>query len=289
LWSPLPGLAKTLDQDVMIPADLAPVSVVMPCFNCGLTLQRAFSSILRQSSRPAEVILIDDASSDNTWTELREIENSYPGWVKLVPLVQNRGAASARNAGWAVTTQPYIAFLDADDAWHPEKIRIQWAYMKEHPDVALCGHGHRTLSGGDTQPDWALVHGRTEQIHKWSLLMENRFITPSVMLRSDIGERFSEGRRHMEDRLLWLKVVLGGYKAVRLGADLAATYKKPFGTAGLSSNMWQMTLADVDNYRLLHAAGSLSVGATCCLMIFSILKFVRRLCILMFWRGWGNK
>ncbi len=273
----------------MIPADSAPVSVVMPCFNCGLTLQRAVTSILRQSTRPAEVILVDDGSSDNTWAVLTDLESTYPGWFKLIRLVKNQGAASARNAAWAVATQPYIAFLDADDAWHPEKIGIQLAYMKAHPDVVLCGHGHRTLSDVDTLPDWVLVHGLTEQVHKGSLLMENRFITPSVMLRSDIGQRFFEGRRHMEDRLLWLEVVLGGYKAVRLGADLAATYKKPFGTAGLSSNMWQMTLADVDNYRLLHAAGSLSLGATCCLMIFSILKFVRRLCILMFWRGWGNK
>jgi hypothetical protein len=70
---------------------------------------------------------------------------------------------------------------------------------------------------------------------------------------------------------------------------LAATYKKPFGTAGLSSNMWQMTLADVDNYRVLHAAGRLSLWGTSFLMMFSILKFVRRLCILMFWRGRGDK
>ena len=251
-------------------AVLAPVSVVVPCFNCGLTLQRALRSILRQSTRPAEVILIDDASSDNTWTILKGLEETYPGWVKLVRLVQNRGAASARNAGWAVATQPYIAFLDADDAWHPEKTEIQLAYMNEHSDVVLCAHGHRTLSGVDIQPDWVLVHGLTEQIHKWSLLMENRFITPSVMLRSDIRQRFSEGRRHMEDRLLWLEVVLDGSKAVRLGVDLAATYKKPFGTAGLSSNMWQMTLADVDNYRVLHVAGMLLLWACYMLISFSI-------------------
>jgi len=273
----------------MTHAVLAPVSVVIPCFNCGLTLQRAVTSVLRQSGRPAEVILIDDASSDNTWTILKGLEETYPGWVKLVRLVQNQGAASARNAGWAVATQPYIAFLDADDAWHPEKIGIQLAYMQNHPDVVLCGHGHRMLSSVDSQPDWVLVHGLTKKIHKWSLLMENRFITPSVMLRSDIRQRFSEGRRHMEDRLLWLEVVLDGSTLVRLGVDLAATYKNPFGTAGLSSNIWQMTLGDVDNYRVLHAAGRLSLWGAYLLMIFSILKFVRRLCILMLWRGRGDQ
>lgn len=273
----------------MIPADLAPVSVVMPCFNCGLTLQRAVTSILRQSTRPAEVILVDDGSSDNTWAVLTDLESTYPGWFKLIRLVKNQGAASARNAAWAVATQPYIAFLDADDAWHPEKIGIQLAYMKAHPDVVLCGHGHRTLSDVDTLPDWVLVHGLTEQVHKGSLLMGNRFVTPSVMLRRDIRQRFAEGKRHMEDRLLWLELVLDGSKAVRLEVDLVATYKKPYGATGLSSNIWQMTLADVYNYHVLHAAGRLSLWVTWLLMVFSILKFMRRLCFLTLWRGRGDK
>jgi hypothetical protein len=119
--------------------------------------------------------------------------------------------------------------------------------------------------------------------------MENRFITPSVMLRRDICQRFSSDKRHMEDRLLWLQVVLGGGKVVRMGVDLAATYKRPYGAAGLSSNIWQMTLADVDNYRVLHATGSLSLPGAYLLMAYSVLKFMRRLGILVFWRvrgGW---
>ena len=270
-------------------AALAPVSVVMPCFNCGLTLQRAVTSIVCQSTRPAEVILIDDGSSDNTWAVLTDLERTYPGWFKLIRLVKNQGAASARNAGWAVASQPYVAFLDADDAWHPEKIGIQLAYMQDHPDVVLCGHGHRMLSAAGTQPDWVLVPGLNEQVRKWSLLMENSFVTPSVMLRREIPQRFSEGKRHMEDRLLWLEVVLDGARAMRLGAELVATYKKPYGATGLSSDIWQMTLADVYNYRVLHAAGRLSLWATCLLMSFSILKFMRRLFLLMLWRGQGDR
>lgn len=273
----------------MTHAALAPVSVVIPCFNCGVTLQRAAMSVLRQSLKVAEVILVDDASSDNTWAVLTDLERTYPGQFKLIRLTKNQGAASARNAAWAAATQPYIAFLDADDAWHPEKIRIQLTYMQDHPDVVLCGHGHRILNRIDAQPDWAPVDGLAGQIHKFSLLLENRFVTPSVMLRRDIHHRFLEGKRHMEDRLLWLELVLDGGKAVCLGVDLVATYKKPYGATGLSSNMWQMTLADVDNYRVLHAAGRLSLWLTYVLMMFSILKFMRRLFFLMLWRGRGDR
>ena len=129
---------------------LTPVSVVIPCYRCGLTVRRALASIVQQSSRPQEVILVDDASGDDTWSTLTAFEAAHPGWVRLVQLPHNRGAASARNAGWAVATQPCIAFLDADDAWHPEKIEIQYDYMKRNPEVLLCGHRHRVLTRVDT-------------------------------------------------------------------------------------------------------------------------------------------
>ena len=266
-----------------------PVTVLVPCFNCAASIRRAVSSIAGQTRVPSEVILVDDDSSDATWPILKELAGAYPGWITLLRLEHNQGAAAARNAGWAVATQPYIAFLDADDAWHPEKIEIQLTYMENHPDVVLCGHGHRILAAHDNKPEWLLVHGLTVQIHKWTLLLENRFITPSVMLRRNICQRFSSDKRHMEDRLLWLQVVFGGGKIVCLGVDLAATYKRPYGAAGLSSNMWQMTLADVDNYRVLHATGSLSLPGAYLLMVYSVLKFMRRLGILAFWRVWGGR
>ena len=101
---------------------LAPVSVVIPCYRCSLTIRRALASIAQQSLKPAEVILVDDASGDGTLAVLKELASSYPNWMRLIALETNRGAASARNEGWAAASQPFIAFLDADDTWHREKI-----------------------------------------------------------------------------------------------------------------------------------------------------------------------
>lgn len=263
---------------------LAPVSVVIPCFRCGPTIGRALASVLQQSRKPAEVILVDDASGDDTWAVLSDLARAHPGWVRLLKLESNRGAASARNAGWAVARQPYIAFLDADDAWHPSKIEIQSDFMAHHPDVVLCGHRHRVLTRADAQPDWTLEQGPQQLIHKWQLLLENRFVTPSVMLKAGIGQRFAEGRRHMEDRLLWLEIICDGAVVVCLDLELAATYKLPYGVAGLSSNLWQMARFDIDNYRVLHGTGRLSLLSAGALMVFSLLKFVRRLARVMIWR-----
>lgn len=261
-----------------------PVTVVIPCHACAATIERAVTSVVSQTRGPAEIILIDDASTDHTWTKLTELASAYPGWIKLLRHEKNQGVANARNAGWAAASQPYIAFLDADDAWHPEKLAIQYAYMKDAQDVALCGHGHRILQNPAMKPDWDLDKLTAKRIHKWSLLLANSFITPSVMLRRDIRQRFSEGQRHMEDRLLWLEIVCDGGRVDCLKLDLAATYKVPYGLGGLSSNLWQMTSADMDNYRVLWARGKLSRSAANALRLFSLLKFFRRIAKVAVWR-----
>lgn len=256
-----------------------PVSVVMPCYRCTKTLARAVASVAAQTSLPAEVILVDDGSADGTRSLIQELANNYPpGWIKLVLQDQNTGAASARNAGWAIARQPYIAFLDADDAWHPKKIEIQHTYMHANPDVALCGHGHRLLTQ-NVLPDWTIAPGDAETIGKWALLLSNRFVTPSVMLRRDVAARFNVKQRHMEDHMLWLEIIFSGARVVRLRAELAAIYKEQFGVQGLSAQLWLMERGELGNYRSLYRRGFIKDYQFVGLALYSTLKFVRRLLI----------
>lgn len=256
-----------------------PVSVVMPCYRCTRTLARAVASIAAQTSLPAEVILVDDGSADGTRALMQELADNYPhGWIKLVLQDQNTGAASARNAGWVVACQPYIAFLDSDDAWHPKKIEIQYAYMQANSDVALCGHGHRLLTQ-DVLPDWNVVPDDAQTITKWTLLLSNRFVTPSVMLRREVTPRFNVQQRHMEDHRLWLEILFDGARVVRLRAELAAIYKDQFGVQGLSAQLWLMERGELANYRSLYRRGGIKGYQFAGLTLFSVLKFVRRLLI----------
>jgi len=118
----------------------APVSVVVPCYRCVATIERAIASVAAQTLRPVEVVLVEDASGDDTLAVLHSIQARYGDWVKVVACATNRGAATARNIGWNLATQAYIAFLDADDTWHPQKIAIQDAYMLDMPGVAPGRH-----------------------------------------------------------------------------------------------------------------------------------------------------
>jgi glycosyltransferase involved in cell wall biosynthesis len=265
----------------MNPDDLMSVSVVIPCYRCAGTIERAIASVAAQTRCPAEVILVDDASGDDTRERLQKLSQRYEsGWIKLVFLEQNVGAASARNAGWAVATQTYVAFLDADDAWHPEKIEIQTAYMEAHPDVVLSGHGYRRL-GNDSLPDWHMHQGGVTPIHKWPLILSNKFVTPSVMLRRNVAHRFVEKQRYMEDHMLWLKIVCDGGRIVKLDTELAAIYKEPFGVAGLSAQVWLMERSDLGNYRRLYQKKYINPPQFAFLVIYSALKYVRRL--LIYW------
>jgi len=257
------------------------VSAIIPCYRCAQTIERAVSSVANQTVRPYELILVDDASSDHTLDELKVLKSKYGEWVKIVELQKNVGAASARNAGWLVATQSYIAFLDSDDEWHPEKIKIQYQYMVDNPEVAISGHTFSELPNKSVQKlNWPVALESVEKITWWQLLLKNRFITPSVMLKKDIPFKFAEGKRHVDDHLLWLEIVGAKLSAVKLNVNLAAIYKPMFGASGLSSNMWLMEKAELSNYRYLYMQKRLRFYQYLFLQSFSIAKFFRRLIVL---------
>jgi cellulose synthase/poly-beta-1,6-N-acetylglucosamine synthase-like glycosyltransferase len=174
---------------------IAPVSVVVPCYRCADSIVRAVGSVVAQSRRPAELILVDDASADRTGAVLEEIRARYGAdWIRIVTLDRNQGPASARNAGWEAATSRYVAFLDADDAWHPRKLEMQCAWMEAHPEFAVTGHASRQLDpGADLRADPG--EGEAQTVSRAALFASNRFITPSVMLRREIAHRFEVGKR----------------------------------------------------------------------------------------------
>lgn len=268
--------------------DKALVSVVIPCYRCSLTLARAIASVAAQTVRPAEVILVDDASGDGTRDVMQKLSQQFDsGWVKLVLLDKNVGAGSARNAGWALASQPYVAFLDADDAWHLRKIEIQYAFMQAHPDVVLSGHGFRILSYG-ALPYWPVESQPVHDVDKWFMLLSNRFVTPSVMIQREVEFRFVADQRYMEDHMLWLQVVCSGARVVKLPLALTAIYKDQFGATGLSSHLWSMQRSDMGNYQRLYHHGCINRTQFCLLISYSLLKYLRRLVIYFFYIRWKN-
>jgi glycosyltransferase involved in cell wall biosynthesis len=109
------------------------ISCIIPVFNGERYLAEALDSILAQTYRPIEIIVVDDGSTDGT----RELVASYGDQVRYL-WQPNSGPATARNQGLSAASGEFVAFLDADDLWHPEKLERQLARFDARPDLDVC-------------------------------------------------------------------------------------------------------------------------------------------------------
>lgn len=257
------------------------VSVIIPTYNSQSTIYRALSSVLSQTLQPIEIIVIDDGSVDNTVSVVKEFSHQLrPDFLKLVKLDSNHGPSYARNVGWDMASGEFLAFLDADDAWHPRKLEIQAAYMLKHSELALTGHRCLRLSENDPLPVLPKKWG-VKTICSWQLMMFGRFLltTSVVMVKREIPYRFNPSKHYSEDRLLWLQIVLNGHKAARLELPLAYLYKAPYGETGQSSHLWEMEKGELDIFLQLRQMGFLSRGQEIALKGWSLLKYMRRVVV----------
>jgi glycosyltransferase involved in cell wall biosynthesis len=258
-----------------------PVSVVIPCYRCADTIERAVESVIAQTASPAEVWLVEDGSGDDgrTLAVLHELRQRHSGEVSIevISLGKNFGCAVARNTGWDASTQPYIAFLDADDSWHPKKLEIQHSWMRDRPEVAMTGHDWIWVRS--EHPDPGLSQGqRAWHVSRRQQLLSNRFLTPTVMLRRELSYRFAK-KELDSDGELWLRIVLDGHSAWRLDQSLVYLYKAPFGHSGLSGNLWQVQKAVLNTYWRQVREGRLGLMAFALLVPWLLAKHLRRLVI----------
>lgn len=253
----------------------APVSTIIPCYRCRGTIARAVESVAKQTLLPAEVILVDDGSADGTLEVLYTLQRKYgKEWLKIIALECNGGPSVARNTGWEASSSQYVAFLDADDAWHPEKIATQYKWMKIHPNVALCGHSHMLLDLNASAPSVPLKRPLASwPITRDALLLSNPFVTPSVMIKCDVPYRFDPSKRYCEDYFLWLQLGLDGLIIATLDAPLVFVFKR-WGTSGASSDLWRMRSGDINNYWQLWRARKLALHKMNALVVYSIIKFI---------------
>ena len=252
-----------------------PVSVIVPCYNCALTLERAIKSILRQTRVPKEIILVDDASSDGTRVAIRELVSRHSHLVTAIYMECNGGPSAARNHGWAAATQPYVAFLDADDTWHSRKVELQYGWMAQHPEASMCGHLCTQQNNGSEEPEIS-SQMRIRSIGIRTLVFSNPFSTPSVMLRRDIVQRFPEYKRYCEDYHLWLSIAAGHGQVYRIESVLAWYHKAPYGASGLSGALWRMEKGELDAIFSVGRQRQLPLLLLWIALFFSLAKYAWR-------------
>jgi len=252
------------------------VSVIIPAYNSASTIIRALQSVAAQTLAPLEIIVVDDASSDTTRDLVGTFASSSPIPVRVLTQTTNSGPSAARNAGWDKATGDYIAFLDADDQWHPRKIELQCKVMQSQPEVAMSCHGHH-FSSSTTWTDISTASTKANPVSFHKFLIRNRCATPTVMLKRSITERFDSRKRFAEDYLLWMQITAAHGPALRLEAQLAHCSNPGYGGSGQSGQLLKMELSEIGGFVTLRKSKTIGFGTLGAVVIWSWIKFGIRL------------
>ena len=251
-------------------SDPLPISVVIPAYQAEACVARAVASVRAQTRLPREIIVVDDGSRDRTADVARSLGATVYSQT-------NRGVSAARNTGILRARQPWIALLDADDRWLPDKLAAQWDALAltgdrvcatdfsfVHPDGSRSdgsvanNRGYRSIEEIFAAPN--VVHLTRAMLAR--ALPVGMFLLPSTLLferriASEGGERFGERARlrstahyHIPEDLEWMLRVLR-YTDVTLVKRALADYAVM--PSGLSSNVGRMRYGDAKLGQLVCA------------------------------------
>lgn len=212
------------------------ITAIIPTFNRASYLLEAIESIENQTHKVDEILVIDDGSTDNT----KELISSLH--VKYI-YQENRGVSSARNLGIALASNDWVAFLDSDDTWNPNKIEIQTKFHKENPNLLASFSDEIWI-----REDKEITLKKHQQKEKPTFLNSLRsckigtstFFAQKNFLQQIGG--FDEELKVCEDYDLWLRILLEneiGYIAEKLTTKFAK-----------ASNQLSFTTAFIDSYRI---------------------------------------
>jgi glycosyltransferase involved in cell wall biosynthesis len=256
----------------------ADVSVVIPVFNSGVTAIAAIESVLGQTVKVREILVVDDGSIDGSGLLVAERFHGIADLVKVFR-IDNVGAAGARNHGVSRASSAYIAFLDSDDLWMSTKLEKQLGVINDVPSVGMVGT--QTTMGAKKSIDPGV--GRSAKpvvVSSTMQLFKNFFQTSTVLVRRSVLDsvgHFPTGQRYAEEGDLFIRIAAHS-KCILLN-EVLVDYcggKGGFGEAGLSANLNAMECGELGNiYRALQRGNCGSIVFLAAIF-FSVLKFSRR-------------
>ena len=179
------------------------VSVIIPTYNRGWIIKEAIDSVLAQDYTEFELIVVDDGSTDHT----SDVLDSYRNLIKVLSQ-KNKGVSAARNRGIAEASGKFIAFLDSDDIWLPQKLSVQIEFFNQTPDALICQTEEVWIRNGLRVNPKKRHKKPSGIIFKPSL--ELCLVSPSaVMIQRSLFDRvgeFDETLPACEDYDLWLRI-----------------------------------------------------------------------------------
>lgn len=190
------------------------ISIIIPCFNCSTFIIEAISSVIDQNYTSIEIIIIDDGSVDGS----AEIADQYGSPVKVIRQ-KNQGPAAARNRGIRESKGEFIAFLDGDDVWLPNKLADQVRFLQENQDVDIIYGDFKRWpanNNGKYPPPGQFISNNEDSsfdpdLSGWiyhKLLLDSSICIITALIRRTLYDKlggFDEGLRTGEDYDFWLR------------------------------------------------------------------------------------
>ena len=195
------------------------VSIVMPTYNCAAYLPESIESILAQTYDAYEIVVIDDGSSDNT----KLVLEPYSEKIRYIDLGRNEGLPTARNLGIQSAKGEYVAFLDADDIWMPEKLKMSIDQFLKNPDAGMVYSKHINIDSKSQFLEGKIRRTLPSGNIFLQLFFEQNFIIcSSVVVRKEVFNKtalFDFELENCQDWDMWLRIAFY-YKAIGIDVPL---------------------------------------------------------------------
>lgn len=198
------------------------VSIVMPAFNAAATMSESVDSVLKQTYTDWELIIVDDCSCDST-DEIARVYRERDSRIVILNNSKNMGVSESRNLGTEYAKGGWIAFLDSDDMWTPDKLERQMRLvhdkmsMGEEPALVFTGSAFMDRAGKQTAYHLAVP----ERVSYRELLKQNVISCSSVLLRKDLALKYPMKHDDMhEDYAVWLQILRDGGRAYGINRPL---------------------------------------------------------------------
>lgn len=187
------------------------VSVIIPSYNAKSYLEQTIRSVQAQTMQEWELFVIDDGSKDDSVQIAHRLAKDDPR-IHVLENEKNMGVSATRNRGIELSQGEFVAFLDSDDIWHPEKLERQLSVLRErNAKFCYCAYDIVGADGCTVRSNYPVP----EQVNYEQLLGENVILCSSVLLDGALAKKYQFNTQYYhEDYLLWLQVLADGYEAV---------------------------------------------------------------------------
>lgn len=230
------------------------ISVILSCYNCEKTLNKAIDSILAQTYTSWVMICCDDGSTDETYQILKEYKERYPDKFVILRNERNMKLAYSLNKCLCCVKTDYIARMDADDESMPDRFEKQIDFLSNHPEYIVCGtrilidsklSGHQYVSKTEEQPDKFTLHKYTPFNHATIMCRREMF---------DVLGGYSEEYKAVrcEDKELWYRFFSHNLTGANLNEPLYKLVEdKALIYRSTRRSRWNGFITEIQGYRLL--------------------------------------